>query len=91
MNGPDCKGCQRSAAARLAPGEVNRLLAEYLASRPDEPVADDTTYEARLACCAACPDLTFSGSTCRHCGCLVAVRAKLLDKHCPAPQPRWPN
>lgn len=91
MTETDCKGCERSAAARLAPAEVDRLLVSYLSSHPDEPVADDATYESRLATCAACPDLTFAGTTCRHCGCLVAVRAKLADKACPAPQPRWIN
>ncbi|HSH92666.1 MAG TPA: DUF6171 family protein [Roseimicrobium sp.] len=85
----DCKGCERSAAARLAPGEVQRLLAQYLASHPAERVVEQSTYEARLATCAACPDLTFAGTTCRHCGCLVAVRAKLADKCCPASRPRW--
>jgi hypothetical protein len=69
---------------RLKSGEIERILAEYLASSA-EPVAltDDTTYAHRLAVCRDCPDLLY-GTTCRHCGCLVAVRAKLADR-------RWPR
>ena len=82
-----CRGC--SASVRLKSGEVERILAEYLASRA-EPVAltDERTYAHRLVVCRDCPDLLY-GTTCRHCGCLVAVRAKLADKRCPAASPRW--
>jgi hypothetical protein len=84
-----CKGCERSVTARLVPAEVQRLLISYLAAHPQEGTVDDAAYEARLAACVACPDLTFAGTTCRHCGCLVAIRAKLAGKACPAPQRRW--
>jgi len=84
-----CKGCHRSAGANLPEREVQRLLSDYLAAHPDERLVDEPTYTARLATCRACPDLQFSGTTCRHCGCLVAVRAKLANKACPASQPRW--
>jgi hypothetical protein len=80
-----CKGC--SASVRLAPGEVERLLAEYLAKRPGALV-DDATYDRRLGCCLTCPDLRY-GTTCRQCGCLVAVRARLADKACPSAAARW--
>lgn len=75
MNG-ECKGCERSAALHLPEREVQRLLAGYLASHPGERVADDGTYADRLAVCRVCPDVQFGGTTCRHCGCLAAVRAK---------------
>jgi len=88
MNG-ECKGCERSAALHLPEREVQRLLAGYLASHPGERVADDGTYADRLAVCRACPDVQFGGTTCRHCGCLVAVRAKLADKACPSTASRW--
>ena len=81
----DCIGCTR--IVRLAPGEVERLLARYLETASDA-VADDSTYAARLAVCDNCPDLRY-GTTCRHCGCLVAVRAKIAGKSCPAPLSRW--
>ena len=81
----DCPGC--GVTVRLAAGEVERLLADYLRDH-DEPLADEPTVARRLAVCAACADLRY-GTTCRWCGCLVAVRARLADKTCPAPAPRW--
>lgn len=86
MNRPtECKGC--GVTVRIPPAEIERILAEYLRRNPGH-VADDATYAARLAICAECADLEY-GTTCRHCGCLVAVRAKLADKPCPAPIPKW--
>jgi len=80
-----CKGC--SASVRLAPGEVDRILSQYLQGRPGGLV-DEVTYADRLAICRGCPDLQY-GTTCRHCGCLVEVRAKLSDKSCPAAVSKW--
>jgi hypothetical protein len=82
----NCKGC--SASVRLAPGEVDRLVAEYLGSVPDAALCDGTTAARRLSICQGCEDLRH-GTTCRHCGCLVEVRVRLSDKTCPAPSPRW--
>lgn len=81
----DCKGCR--ATIRLAPGEIDRLLAQYL-NGTTAPRAQDAEYTRRLAVCSSCPDLSY-GTTCRHCGCLVALRAKLADKRCPSPTPHW--
>lgn len=86
---PDCRGCGRSASLRLAPGEVERILADYLVRHPGEPLVDEPTYAQRLALCRSCRDLQFGGTTCRHCGCLVAVRARLARAGCPASAPRW--
>lgn len=85
MDDSGCKGCL--ASVRLAPGEVQRILAEYFDGRA-VPQVDDAAYHARLAVCSSCPDLLY-GTTCRHCGCLVAVRAKLAEKSCPATPSRW--
>jgi hypothetical protein len=81
----ECRGC--GATVRLAAGEVQRILEEYLRDNP-APLSDEATCAARLALCHACPDLQY-GTTCRHCGCLVEVRARLAEKVCPHPQPRW--
>lgn len=89
MTEPQCKGCERSSAANVPEHEVQRLLAAYLVSHPAARVVDDATYAARLTICRTCPDIRFGGTTCRHCGCLVAVRAKLAEKACPATHPRW--
>jgi hypothetical protein len=89
MSEPLCKGCERATAARVPEREVQRLLVEYLAVHPDARLVDDRVYGERLAVCRDCVDVRFGGTTCRHCGCLVAVRAKLADQSCPAARPRW--
>jgi hypothetical protein len=81
----DCPGC--GISVRLSPGELERVVAEYFRDRMPE-LAGDEEAERRLALCAACSDLRY-GSTCRHCGCLVEVRARLAEYGCPAPLPRW--
>ena len=81
----NCKGCR--GTVRLAAGEVERILAEYLRGTTARRV-DDEVYCQRLVVCGECADLQY-GTTCRHCGCLVAVRAKLAEKACLAAVPKW--
>ncbi len=84
-NKPPCKGC--SADVHVTHAQINRILAA-LAAHPDECV-NDSEYEQRLAACRACPSLVYD-TTCQHCGCFVAVRAKFKDKRCPLPgNARW--
>jgi hypothetical protein len=85
MQEAECKGC--GASVRLSDAEVQRILAEYFQGSPAAMV-DDAGYERRLAICRACDRLDY-GTTCRHCGCLVQVRAKLADQHCPGLPARW--
>lgn len=81
-----CKGC--GVTIRVPEREVRRILDAYLAEHP-QAVAADGEYARRLSCCRACPEL-LDGTTCRHCGCLVAVRAKLAAQECPDPAgSRW--
>jgi hypothetical protein len=85
MQDQDCKGC--GASVRLSDAEVRRILTEYFQGRAVSTV-DDAEYERRLAICDACDSLQY-GTTCRHCGCLVQVRAKLADRDCPGIPPKW--
>lgn len=80
-----CKAC--GIGVRLAPGELERIVAEYFRGGEPELVGTEE-QERRLALCGACTDLLY-GSTCRHCGCLVEVRARLAGYACPAPEPKW--
>ena len=83
---PDCKGCTASVHDD---SQIGRILAAL--ARHPESCVDDDVYKARLAACRACPDLAY-GTTCLHCGCFVAVRAKFRDRHCPSPGGgRWPE
>jgi hypothetical protein len=76
-----CRNCQPQV--RLTKESLAKILADYLREH-EEPVVDDAAYIARLAVCMKCTDL-LDGCTCRHCGCLVQVRAKLAGKSCPSP------
>ncbi|MNK42107.1 hypothetical protein D3C87_607880 [compost metagenome] len=79
-----CKGCSESV--RVSTEKLARLIEMATQNRP---AAGDEEYERRLDRCLGCPSLQY-GTTCRHCGCLVAVRAKLLDSECPYPgKSRW--
>ena len=81
-----CKGC--AATVRIAPEAIHGILADVLAAHP-QPTADSESVAWRLAHCRACPDLRY-GSTCKYCGCLVEVRARLLRTACPRPgSPAW--
>jgi len=80
-----CKGC--TASVHVEDRQLERIL-RALEARPEQCV-DQATYEARLRICETCPSLAYD-TTCMHCGCLVAVRARLKDKACPYPgQARW--
>lgn len=50
----------------------------------DAEIVSQDTYETRLSICRECDSLQFK-TTCRHCGCLIAIRAWLTDKPCPHP------
>lgn len=81
-----CKGCDDQYDVQISEAKLARLV--ELASR-SRPVVADAEYERRLSSCYSCPALQY-GSTCRYCGCLVQVRAKLLDSTCPFPyDSRW--
>ncbi|MGE5608238.1 MAG: DUF6171 family protein [Bacillota bacterium] len=81
----ECKGC--GVSVRLSDAEVQRILAEYFQGREIATV-DDAEYERRLTICRACDQFEY-GTTCRHCGCLVQVRAKLADQTCPHIPSQW--
>jgi hypothetical protein len=76
-----CASCQPQV--RLTKESLAKILADYLREH-DEQVVDDAAYISRLGVCMKCQDL-LGGCTCRHCGCLVQVRAKLAGKSCPSP------
>ncbi|CAM3370459.1 DUF6171 family protein [Marinicrinis lubricantis] len=80
-----CKGC--SEKVRVSEKQLERILSA-LAQHPEDCV-DDEQYHKRLAVCRSCPSLAYE-TTCLHCGCFVAVRAKLKEKDCPFPgQSKW--
>ncbi|TCL74125.1 hypothetical protein EDC14_100461 [Hydrogenispora ethanolica] len=81
-----CKDCSGTIA--VTPEKIANILRYVIEKKKVKTVADEA-YQSRLAICSRCPDLSF-GTTCRHCGCLVQVRAKIDGESCPNPgQARW--
>lgn len=79
-----CKGCTESV--KVTPEKLERLIAIAVKGRT---AVSDQEYDRRMDMCLGCPALQY-GTTCRYCGCLVAVRARLQDSICPFPVvPRW--
>lgn len=79
-------------------------LAEW--ARAGFAVVDEPTYLRRLEACLACPALAGPPDTllyrvagaqvaerriCRHCGCMIAQKARLLSERCPEPHPVRPG
>jgi hypothetical protein len=79
-----CKGCRRSvqAPAEAIQRELDRLRALGSALVSEEECA------RRIAFCSACEHL-LNRDTCRLCGCLLPVRARLLEKGCPRVEAKW--
>lgn len=82
----NCKGC--SGNVRMTSEEIKRKYVDPLKLNPGRVVGDEE-YHRRLSICHNCPSLEY-GTTCRHCGCLVQVKALLADSRCPYPyQSQW--
>ncbi|MBM7582589.1 hypothetical protein JOD02_001446 [Caldicoprobacter guelmensis] len=82
----ECKGC--SATVRLSQHEIEEIFGETLKIRNVKLVTQEE-YNARLEICRQCTYLDY-GTTCRLCGCLVQIKAKLKGARCPYPyQPKW--
>ena len=81
-----CKGC--TATVRLTQEEMDKIFGETMRVKNVKLVTEDE-YNNRLDKCMSCEYLDY-GTTCRFCGCIVQIRAKLAGSGCPYPyEPRW--
>jgi hypothetical protein len=82
----DCKACE--ALVPISEEEISAIFGKVTSVR-DVKLASERLYAERLAICETCPGLV-GGTTCKHCGCFVRVKAKLAAAKCPAAgHPRW--
>lgn len=82
----ECKGCARKSI--MTPEEIYIKYVKPLNLDKKKIVAEEV-YNERLSVCMSCEGLYY-GTTCRFCGCLVQVRAKLKNSKCPYPYaPKW--
>lgn len=73
----------------MASGQADmaRLVAEYIATLPEESRVPDEIYQARLTQCQQCEAL--HSGTCARCGCYVEARAAKRSLSCPDTPPKW--
>ena len=50
---------------------------------PNTEWAEDTIVKERLEICKACPELIKLTSTCKKCGCFMAIKTKIQGAVCP--------
>jgi len=83
---PEQKPC-RCLLMASGQEDMARLVAEYIATLPEESRVSDEIYRARLALCEGCEAL--HSGTCARCGCYVEARAAKRSLSCPDAPPRW--
>ena len=81
-----CKAC--SASVRVSENEIDEMLNVIISSK-NFLLVNDIIYEKRLDICFNCNYLEY-GTTCMQCGCIVQIKAKLMESTCPSPEkPKW--
>ncbi|MDP4097247.1 DUF6171 family protein [Paenibacillus sp. P96] len=81
-----CKGC--TATVHISEEEIQKLFG-HVARIRSVKLTTEAEYERRMQTCRACEAFQL-GTTCRWCGCLMEIKAKLQASTCPAPAgSRW--
>ena len=82
----ECKGCITNV--HLSKEEVEKLFGDMIKVRNIKTVSEDV-YTERLSICNNCSALEY-GTTCKYCGCLIQIKAKMQNAICPYPfDPKW--
>lgn len=81
-----CEAC--SVSVHLTPEEIEALFGKTVRVKNVKTVSEDE-YTKRMNICMDCESLLYN-TTCRHCGCIIQIKAKLENAVCPYPyQPKW--
>lgn len=82
----ECKGC--TANVHLSKEEVEKVFGDMKRVRDIKTVSENI-YTERLSICDSCSALEY-GTTCKYCGCLIQINAKMQSAKCPYPfDPKW--
>ncbi len=73
--------CRRCLLRDAFPADYEKYVASLLVRIPPSARTAEDAYQARLAVCAGCGQL--SSGTCMGCGCLVELRAAYRREKCP--------
>lgn len=74
--------CKRCAAKTSLGAEDIEKMVEEITSMRGVRLAEEALYKKRFGICAECEKFMY-GSTCMLCGCVMQVRARLIDGKCP--------
>ena len=86
MRNSDCEAC--AVSVHLTEQEIEEMFGTAVRIKNIKTVSEEE-YARRMAICKACDCLLY-GTTCRHCGCVIQVKAKLTAAKCPFPyNPKW--
>lgn len=86
MNTNKCRKCRAEKA--LSNEQITEMVKQVTAMKGVK-LAEQSEYERRIEICRLC-EYFFAGSTCRLCGCVMQVRARLSDGKCPFPgKSKW--
>jgi len=86
QSGSFCKGC--TATVHISEEEIRQLIGSVARIRSVKLTTEEE-YERRMQACRSCEAFQF-GTTCRWCGCLMEIKAKLQTSSCPSPAgSRW--
>ncbi len=77
-----CKRCNQKTV--LSDTDIEKMVNEVTGMKGIRLV-DMTEYQRRINICKACEKFEY-GSTCMLCGCVMQVRARLVDGKCPYPK-----
>lgn len=81
-----CKRC--GVKTKLPQEEIDKMVSR-ITSMKGVRLVDDETYNFRINKCFECEKFEY-GSTCMLCGCVMQVRARLMDGRCPYPgKTKW--
>ena len=81
-----CEAC--SVSVHLSQEEIDILFGKAIRVK-NVKTANEEEYAKRINICMNCESLMYN-TTCRHCGCIIQIKAKLEHSACPYPyQPKW--
>lgn len=77
----ECEACGTSV--HLSPEEIETLFGKTMQIKKVKTVSEEE-YNRRMDLCRQCEALVYD-TTCKHCGCIVQIKAKLEHARCPFP------
>ena len=85
-NNSACEAC--AVSVHLTEQEIEEMFGKAVRVKSVKTVSEEE-YSRRMALCKSCDCLLYN-TTCRHCGCIIQVKAKLASAKCPFPyNPKW--